>query len=230
MIGNELYPARWRRTLTRHRRVQIPGFLHDQQAFVLYRCLAEQLSWHLAAGGGDRSWISARGAYPDGAAYQKIAMRAQARAEHGHQYLHDCYSPGDSRIEGECSTLVVDAVPEDFNSAEFLGLVRALTGDPAIVRVTAQAIRLRPGQFLLPAAPADDGRRYAYTLHLSPVWRAEWGGLLQSLDDQGGINETFLPRWNALTVLRLPQRHQVTLIAPWAQRPQYAISGCWYTG
>ncbi|MCL1635813.1 hypothetical protein M2650_14380 [Luteimonas sp. SX5] len=232
MIGNDLNPARWRRALAQHGRAQIPEFLHPQEAFALYRCLAEQLSWHLAAGGGDRAWVSARGAYPEGDAYQQIAMRAHDRAQRGHQYLHDCYAPDDARNEDESGGLAIDAVPDSFNSAEFLSRIRMLTGDIALSRVGVQAIRLRPGQFLLPetSTAADDGRRYAYMLHLSPVWRAEWGGLLQSIDDQGDIGETFLPRWNALTVFRLPQRRQVTLVAPWAHRPQYGIGGYWLAG
>lgn len=232
MIGNDLNPARWRRALAQHAHAQIPEFLPPQEAFALYRCLAEQLSWHLAAGGGDRAWVSARGAYPEGAAYQQIAMHAHDQAQRGHQYLHDCYAPDDGRGEDESVGLAIDAVPDSFNSAEFLSRIRMLTGDTALSGVTAQAIRLRPGQFLLPETPAttEDGRRYAYLLHLSPVWRAEWGGLSQSIDDQGDIEETFLPRWNALTVFRLPQRRQVTLVAPWAHRPQYAIGGYWLAG
>lgn len=230
MIGNEFYPARWRRTLAQHGRVQILDFLRGQEAFALYRCLAEQLSWQLVAGGGERSWTSERGAYPEGANYQKIAMRAHALAEHGHQYLHDCYPPDEATVGSEDgSALAVDAVPEYFNSSEFLALARALTGDQRLARVSAQAIRLRAGQFLLPEEPTavDDRRRYFYSLHLTPVWRAEWGGLLQSFDEQGEVSETFLPRWNALSLFRLPQRHQVSLVAPWAQRPQYAIGGWW---
>lgn len=231
MIGNEFYPIRWRRMLAQHGRVQIPEFLRGQDAFALYRCLAEQLSWQLAAGGGDRAWTSARGAYPDGASYQKIAMRAQAHAEHGHQYLHDCYAPDAEQVQDEDAPgLAIDVVPELFNSARFLAQIRALTGDEQLARVSAQALRLRPGQFLLPEEPPadDDGRRYFYTLHLTPVWRAEWGGLLQSLDAQGDVHESYLPRWNTLSLLRLPQRHQRTLVAPWAPRPQYAIAGWWW--
>ncbi|TWH99753.1 2-oxoglutarate-Fe(II)-dependent oxygenase superfamily protein [Luteimonas cucumeris] len=218
--------------LAEHGRVQIPEFLPGEEAFSLYRCLAEQLHWQLTTGGDDRAWTSARDAYPDGAGYQKIALRAQAQAEHGYQYLHDCYSPQASTAPVEYGDpgQPIDAVPALFNSPRFLAQIRALSGDPKIARVTAQALRLRPGQFLLPQEPAamDAGRRYFYALHLTPQWRAEWGGLLQSLDEHGGIHDSYLPSWNTLSLLRLPQRHQLTLVAPWAPRPQYAIVGGWW--
>jgi Rps23 Pro-64 3,4-dihydroxylase Tpa1-like proline 4-hydroxylase len=41
------------------------------------------------------------------------------------------------------------------------------------------------------------------------------------------VTETFLPRWNSLSLFRVPQRHQVTLVSPWAAQPRHAITGWW---
>jgi Rps23 Pro-64 3,4-dihydroxylase Tpa1-like proline 4-hydroxylase len=36
-----------------------------------------------------------------------------------------------------------------------------------------------------------------------------------------------MPGWNMLSLFRVPQRHQVTLVSPWASRPRHAITGWW---
>jgi len=44
---------------------------------------------------------------------------------------------------------------------------------------------------------------------------------------QDAVIEALLPRWNSLSLFRVPQRDQVTLVAPWAAAPQLAITGWW---
>ena len=74
----------------------------------------------------------------------------------------------------------------------------------------------------------NEGRRYAFVINLSREWKPDWGGQLQFIDDAtGAITDAFLPRWNSLSLFRVPQTHQVTLVSPWAARPRHAITGWW---
>ena len=64
-------------------------------------------------------------------------------------------------------------------------------------------------------------------LNVSPVWRAEWGGLLMFLDEAGDVTETFTPAAGTLNVFRVPQSHAVSMVAPFAAAPRYSITGWW---
>jgi Rps23 Pro-64 3,4-dihydroxylase Tpa1-like proline 4-hydroxylase len=68
---------------------------------------------------------------------------------------------------------------------------------------------------------------FAYVINLSRDWQADWGGLLQFIDESGAVSETFMPRWNTLSLFRVPQGHAVSLVAPWARAPRLALTG-WF--
>ena len=62
-------------------------------------------------------------------------------------------------------------------------------------------------------------------INLSRHWRADWGGLLHFVDAAGSVSEPFLPRWNALSLFRVPTEHMVSTVEPWADEERYAITG-----
>lgn len=55
--------------------------------------------------------------------------------------------------------------------------------------------------------------------------QADWGGLLQFIDVDGQVLDTFLPRWNTLSLFAVPAGHAVSLVAPWARQDRLAITG-----
>ena len=129
--------------------------------------------------------------------------------------------------QGRDPGLLLHRVLEVFNSDEYIALMRELTGDARVRRVNAQATRYRPGQFLRWHTDIDstEGRLYAYVLNLSRDWEADWGGLLQFIDDDGSVLDTMLPRWNTLSLFAVPAGHAVSLVAPWAGDDRLAITG-----
>lgn len=62
-------------------------------------------------------------------------------------------------------------------------------------------------------------------LNLSCAWNADWGGLLQFIDDDGRVLDSFLPRWNTLSLFAVPAGHAVSRVAPWAGQERLAITG-----
>ena len=38
-----------------------------------------------------------------------------------------------------------------------------------------------------------------------------------------------MPRYNTLSLFKVPAPHVVSLVAPWAQAPRLAITGWWQT-
>jgi Rps23 Pro-64 3,4-dihydroxylase Tpa1-like proline 4-hydroxylase len=113
------------------------------------------------------------------------------------------------------------------NGPEFLSFVRDITGESRIARADAQATRYGPGHFL---TIHDDGiagknRLAAYVLNMTPKWSPDWGGNLTFLDERGHIGEGYVPTFNALNILKVPQRHYVSCVAPYAAAYRYSVTG-----
>lgn len=229
MISNTLELEHFQRKLHADARVQVREFLQPGAADALATCLLQEVPWQLAERSTGASRTSGRGAYPDDAALQALLGIAYERASEQYQFAYDSYMLVRAAKEGWDPQLLVHHLLPFFNDSQFITFARCLSGDPGIERVSAQCTRYRSGHFLMPHEDLDEqeGRRYAYVLNLSRDWRADWGGQLQFLDDNDTVLDTFLPNWNSLSLFRVPQRHQVTLVSPWARQPRLAITGWW---
>jgi Rps23 Pro-64 3,4-dihydroxylase Tpa1-like proline 4-hydroxylase len=64
-------------------------------------------------------------------------------------------------------------------------------------------------------------------INLSRNWQADWGGLLQFLDSDGEVVRTLMPRFNTISLFRVPADHLVSPVAPFATGARYAITG-WF--
>jgi Rps23 Pro-64 3,4-dihydroxylase Tpa1-like proline 4-hydroxylase len=143
------------------------------------------------------------------------------------RFAYDSYMMVAAYTQGRDPGLLLHRVLELFNTPAYLALMQALTGDGRVRRVNAQATRYRRGHFLRWHTDIDshEGRLYAYVINLSQEWRADWGGLLQFIDDDGRVLDTYLPRWNTLSLFAVPAGHAVSLVAPWAAQDRLAITG-----
>ena len=123
--------------------------------------------------------------------------------------------------------LLLHRLLEFLNCPDYLAFARALTGDARVRRMNAQATRYRGGHFLKlhDDFNAEEGRLYAYVINLTHEWKADWGGLLQFLDAEGRVIDTLMPRWNSLSIFRVPAPHVVSLVAPWAEGERLAVTG-----
>ena len=224
MINNDLDLAPWRRELLARGRVQVRDFLQADAAAQLHACLRDEVPWIVGERNQPDRPAPAFGA-PDPA-----LQEAYARAADGFHFAYDRYLMVEARKEGRDPGLVLHSVLEFFNGPQFLEFIRWFGNDPSINMVGAQATRYRPGEFLRQHDDRheDEGRRYAYVLNLSREWEADWGGLLQFVDARGTVIDTFVPRFNSLSLFKVPAGHVVTLVAPWAQQPRLAITGWWH--
>lgn len=230
MINDHIDVDHCRRELALRSRVQIPDFLQADAAEALADELSTRTPWHLAERSSGESRTTPRGAYPDDAGFEALLQRGYALAAGQYQFSYDSYMLVRAAKEGWDPALLAHHVLRFLNTPTFLEFARYLGGDPTLTHASAQCTRYRPGQFLMPHQDldVDEGRRYAFVINLSREWKPDWGGQLQFVDDAtGAITETFLPRWNSLSLFRVPQTHQVTLVSPWAARPRHAITGWW---
>ena len=234
MIDPQFEPAPWRARLQRDRRVQVRNFLQPDLAERLRACLQTEVPWTLALRDADGARTIDHAAY---AAMPAPALAALLEAtaagaridgrEAGFRFAYDSYMMVTAYKQGRDPGLLLHRVLELFNTPEYVALMQSLTGDARVRRVNAQATRYRSGHFLRWHTDIDstEGRLYAYVLNLSRDWQADWGGLLQFIDDDGGVLDTLLPRWNTLSLFAVPAGHAVSLVAPWAGDDRLAITG-----
>ena len=224
MINNELDFEPYRVALARDGRVQIRDFLQPAAAERLADCLRREVPW-----------VTAERGLPDSPTWTPEVARerwpaAYRRAAAGFHYVYDRYLMVNAMRDGRDPHLVLHAVLEFFNGPDYLGFIREFTGDRELAMVGAQATRYLPGQFLRvhDDKHEEEGRRYAYVLNLSRRWEADWGGLLNFLTEDGTPDGAFVPHWNSLSLFKVPLRHHVGLVAPWALEPRLAITGWWH--
>lgn len=210
-------------------RMEIRDALEPDVARDLYRCLDREVKWRIAFI-GDRGSTTMEA---DGFRRMSDRQREEfhrvllSRARGGFQFLYQSYMMVTAYKEGCDPQLVLHPFLEYLNSEPFLDFMRRLTGVTRIRKADAQATCYTPGNFLKQHndITPEQGREVAYVLNLTREWHADWGGLLQFMDEDGAVIDTFMPRFNSLTLFRVPMHHCVSCVAPFAERPRYAITG-----
>ncbi|MCE9576616.1 MAG: 2OG-Fe(II) oxygenase [Deltaproteobacteria bacterium] len=218
----------------RHRRLQVRDVLTEASARIVHRILAAETPWGLAWQAGARGPDGIRADALEAMAPAELdarseatvaSMRARDYAFSYAQYpmlkaYRDKWDPDGPH----------DMLLEYLNDRPVLDFVRAVTGMPELRRADAQATLFCPTQFLAvhDDLGADKDRRVAYVLNLcAEDWRPDWGGYLNFYDADGDVVAGFRPRWNALNLFTVPQRHNVTYVPPFAPIARYAITG-WF--
>lgn len=220
--------AQVRTVLERNGRVHVPEYFTQQAAQYFFEgCRDVEFSvvFQGAQGAYDISAENIGALNVDQRVELTNVIHAQASA--GFQYLFDSYRISDEVEAGRLKQGPLADFFAGLNAPEMIARLRQMTGDDRIAYVDAQATRYRPGHFLTVHDDAQAGkdRLYAYVINLTPVWRADWGGLLMFLSEDGHVAEAFTPRWNALNILKVPQPHAVSVVAPFARGARFSITG-----
>ena len=217
----------------RDRRVQIKNVLTEDSARTIHRILSEETPWGLgweAGPGGPKSLRHEEVAALTPAQHEALArstMDAMRGTDYAFRYgrypIVEAYGKWDPNGPH-------DMLLEYLNDKPVMELIRRVTGIAELVKVDAQATLFGPSMFLSvhDDKHSGEGRRVAYVLSMCDGdWRPDWGGYLQFYDDHGDVIAGYRPRWNALNLFLVPQRHAVTYVAPFAPVARYAITG-WF--
>jgi len=218
------YAQRFRET----GRLQIPNFLREEDARSLYDALAHRTPWRLMLiHDGPKEITGEDWAAMPKAEQDKINRDVieAAKVRFEGRYCELRFSSSGEIYEGEIPELT--ALSRFLNSPPFLSFIRTLTESPEIALTDGQATLYQPGDFLHRHndIAAGKNRVAAYVYNLTPRWQAEWGGLLGFLDRDGRVSEVYTPAWNALNLLRVPQMHYVSHVAPFAGNGRYSVTG-----
>lgn len=213
---------------SQRRRVHIPDILQDPAARFGLEVLRNRTSWSLSVNSAEQHYDVHHEQIAALPTAQQVLMLAAINkgARHGFQYAFNNFPMHDVYVAGE-RTHPLMRFYEFLNSRPFLDFAREITGCSDIAFADAQATLYRPGHFL--TVHDDDirgkNRRVAYVLNFTETWRADWGGILQFIDQDGHIAEGYTPVFNSLNLLRVPQKHCVSYVAPSAADGRYSITG-----
>jgi SM-20-related protein len=210
-------------------RLQIEDALRPEVADILFNCLHQEVPWCLTfrdRAGPRKMWpqeLAALSPHDREDLEQQIREVAQA----AFQFRYDSFMMVSAYKEQRHPELVLHRVIEQINRQGWLEPMRHITGFQHIRRADAQATRYVAGHFLRPHDDVheEEGRLAAYVINLTRDWCADWGGLLQFLGPEGEVTDTFMPRYNTISMFRVPADHCVSPVASFAPGARYAITG-----
>ncbi len=212
-------------------RLHIPDFLDSESAVKIYQCLAEQLEWNLAWNDQgkhtDLSYTGVMGWTDEQRDILQQKIHTQAKKEF--QYCYSAIPIFDIYQNKLMPGHFFNEIYEFFNHPKLIAFVRDITGHEPIAYADMQATRFSKGHFL---TEHDDNvfgknRLAAYVLNLTPEWKNDWGGALTFPDNKNLRSESLYPKFNALNIFSVPQKHFVSFVTPFADAHRYSITG-WF--
>ncbi|NBB64104.1 proline hydroxylase [Pseudomonas sp. ODNR1LW] len=218
-----------RRVYERDGLVQISNFLPAEVADVLEQIALTGIDWDLAFQGPTGPEVLSRADIQTvGEPALRARMQAMLKAAgHGYGFAYLAYPMLTAYLTGRDPGHPIHAVME-FLNGEFIRFCAAVTGQPNAVKADGQLTRYRPGDFIglhndIGSERSD--RLTAYTIGLTRQWRPDWGGQLLFHDDAGDVSRGFAPRWNTLTLFKVPQFHSVAPVSAYATLPRLSVVG-----
>lgn len=209
--------------------VQVPEVFEPALAESLAGLLENQINWDLAFEGEDGKPVvlNAAAIAAAGGALRERLQRMLARSSEGYGFMYLAYPLITAYLTGRDAGHPIHGFVEFLND-EFVRFGRAVTGDARIAKADGQLTRYRPGDFI--GLHNDVGlegsdRLIAYTFGLTRRWRPDWGGQLLFHNTAGDVTRGFAPRWNTLTLFRVPELHSVAPVSGYATTPRLSVVG-----
>lgn len=211
-------------------RIHIPDILTPAASRAVHQTLAETEDWtrsiHVREGEDLDLRVDELDALPEHERAELERSLTQSSTD-SLQYIFDTVRISAQIASGNPVSAPMVDIHRFVNSAAFLDFVGKVSGLEGLAFADVMATRYLPGHFL--TAHGDENpserRRLAYVLNLTSVWRADWGGILMFLDDDGHVAEGYVPSFNALNLFSVPQTHAVSLVSHLARSPRLSITG-----
>jgi len=210
-------------------RVRIDSALRPEVAELLGETLEKRVPWSLTFRDdhGERKLAESDWQAMDADARQRLSEQILELARRGFQFRYRSYMMITAYLNNQDLDLPLHRVVELLNRRDWLEPMARIIDQPNLVKANCQASLYRPGDFLSIHNDWSDSenRRAAYVINLSRDWSADQGGLLQFFDNDGEVVETFVPRFNSISLFRTPALHCVTPVANFANGSRCAITG-----
>jgi SM-20-related protein len=232
-LNPALDPDAIRLAYRRRMRFSIPKFLKPELAEHIQAALATRVPWTLCYMEQGKpygvplsdwnSWTPERRA--------EFVRKVNATAGHEFQFLYFHHALSEARARGETFGELLDGFVDFLNSPGFIDFVKYVSGARDGVIVDAHAARYCQGHFLNRHNDyLNTNRRVAYVFNFTPVWRADWGGSLNFLEQDGTVSETVVPVFNTLSLFTVPVMHCVSPVGAFAAGERFSVTGWLYAG
>lgn len=230
-LNDDLNASLYQKVFRQNRRVHIPDILAPESAISVLEKLENEVPWQAHFNDGGKTYDLHRdhiALLPDDKK-ALIVEQLHRNAQSTFQYLFLNYSISDAVEKNTNPGVELNSFLKFVNSGEVLDFVKTVTQIENIKFADCQATLYKPGHFL--RAHNDDveqtGRLVAYTFSFAQDWHADYGGILQFLDEDGHVDEGYLPKFNALNLFRIPASHCVSYVSPFAPCRRYSLIG-WF--
>ncbi|PCJ38846.1 MAG: hypothetical protein COA81_11955 [Alphaproteobacteria bacterium] len=228
-LNPNLDPEKYARIFREVGRVHIPEILTPESANCIYEALTSEVPWQTNFNDDENGHTLHQDQIEAMTAVQRdlLTTHINQKAQHDFQYVFNAFSLSDARKQGIHQELFINQFLDFVNSEDYLAFMRAVTGFEEASFADSQCTLYRPGHFLTDHLDDVGGknRLVAMVMNFTPNWRPDWGGILQFIDEDEHITQGITPCFNALNILKIPQKHSVSYVVPHAEGGRYAITG-----
>lgn len=208
--------------------VQIPDIFEPHLADTL-ASLIEAMAFDLVMQGDDDRPIrlTLEQMQHEGVQLQQRLDRLMKRSGESYGFLYQVYPLISAYIEKRDPDHPIHRLTEWLNG-EFTRFGAMVTDQPKVKKADGQLTRYQPGDYIglhTDHSHEPDTRLTAYTIGLTRDWRSDWGGQLLFHNEQGDVTRGFIPRFNTLTLFKVPISHSVAPVAPYAQAHRHSVVG-----
>lgn len=208
--------------------VRVREFLLPNAANSVLEAMTKEIEWKFATlvDGKDTLFSSDEWRSLGRQKQQAILQQSALAARNGFHYAFEYYQLLTAYMEDWRPKTYLHSLAAFIRSEHFLDFGRRVTGLEEIAESDCQATRYQAGHYLTMHTDGHIGRRLvAYVMGFTPVWRPDWGGLLQFFDQDGDIAGGYMPTFNTLTLFSVPRDHAVSFVAPCAGGPRMTVTG-----
>jgi len=226
-INPKLNPKELNKIYQDKGRLQVHNFFTEETSQYLLTLLLENKNWNLAYNSGNNFYESPISELEKLTPEQKQKFMKQifAKASNKFQYVFIQYYISQAIKLKEEAGHPLHQVDTFLNSDYYLDFMRELTADSSIKKADSYASVFDKEHFLTEHDDLHDkhDRVAACVFNLTKRWNRNWGGHLAFFDDKGNIEQAFIPTFNTLNILSIPQNHAVQQVTPFAEEKRYSL-------
>lgn len=226
-INPDLNPKELNKLYLEKGRLQVHNFFTQETSQYLLKLLLGNETWNLAYNSGNNFYESPISELEKLTLEQKQKFMKQifAKASNNFQYVFLQYYISQAIKLKEESGHPLHQVETFVNSDYYLDFMRELTADLSITKADSYASMYDKEHFL---TEHDDlhtkhDRVAACIFNFTKRWNRNWGGHLAFFDEQGNVEQAFIPTFNTLNILSIPQHHAVQQVTSFAEEKRYSL-------
>jgi Rps23 Pro-64 3,4-dihydroxylase Tpa1-like proline 4-hydroxylase len=217
-----------------HGYVKVPNALSTNSANLIYSSISKQEQWNLVfrSNNAHQDLNNLNVENWDKEHIDNLIDLIHKQAEAGFQYFYETIPIYDIYYDKLMLGHFFNDIFEFINSDETLAFFRKMLNAPEITFADAQITRFRAGHFLNQHNDDVNGKNRvaAFVINLTKDWRVDWGGELHLFTDNFEIKKSFVPSFNEINIFKVPVKHLVGYVSPFATGNRLSITGWFRSG